>query len=469
MKADTMATPPATDIAPTPRFALGQSIGLSAFVWGYPLIESMRTCRLQTMDSIDRPVAWRADIDRLQHVRRASTADDRDVVTPANDLLYSTGWFNLANGPRLLKMPSRRHHGGRYFVLALYDAWTNNFANPGSASSDADGETIMLVGPGTAREPAWPHDLRIVTAPTDLVWMIGRIVVGDSDGDAARALQDDIHLSCPEGTDRGALPYGVAHWIGAPEDTMAALAERPHEADAIAAAFFSNLCQCLASTTVPAADAGMAHWFTRGKLVPGKAFDWSWIDAPLRAGLVRGLQDGAALLESGSRSHLARPWAASYALGRYGSDYLTRALTAYKGLGGLASDEAVYAMGDFDSDKAKLDGHKRYLMRFEAGDLPPVDAFWSITLYAADRFLYPNDFQRFSIGDRTSGLRHDPDGGLTLQIGHAAPADRSNWLPAPNGNFYLILRMYRPRPEARSWRIPPLQNTPAPELMRNPT
>ena len=145
---------------------------------------------------------------------------------------------------------------------------------------------------------------------------------------------------------------------------MAALAERPHEADAIAAAFFSNLCQCLASTTVPAADAGMAHWFTRGKLVPGKAFDWSWIDAPLRAGLVRGLQDGAALLESGSRSHLARPWAASYALGRYGSDYLTRALTAYKGLGGLASDEAVYAMGDFDSDKAKLDRHKRYLMRF---------------------------------------------------------------------------------------------------------
>ena len=104
-------------------------------------------------------------------------------------------------------------------------------------------------------------------------------------------------------------------------------------------------------------------------------------------------------------------------------------------------------------------------MRFEAGDLPPVDAFWSITLYAADRFLYPNDFQRFSIGDRTSGLRHDPDGGLTLQIGHAAPADRSNWLPAPNGNFYLILRMYRPRPEARSWRIPPLQNTPAPEQM----
>jgi hypothetical protein len=459
MTSDTTATPAATEVAPNPRFALGQSIGLSAFVWGYPLVESMRTCRLQTMDGDNRVVAWRADIDRLQHVRRAAAADDRDVVTPANDLLYSTGWFNLANGPRLLQVPSSRRHGGRYFVLALYDAWTNNFANPGVGSSDAEGETIVLVGPGTPRTPAWPEGMRVVTAPTDLVWMIGRVVVGDTDGDAAQALQDDILLSCPEGTDSGTRPDGVEHWIGALEDTMAALAERPHEADAIAAAFFGNLCRCLASTTVPAADAGLAHWFTRGKLMPGKTFDWLFIDPPLRDGLVQGLKDGAALIESGSRSHMAKPWAASFALGRYGSDYLTRALTAYKGLGGLASDEAVYAMGDFDAGKNKLYGHQHYLMRFEPGDLPPVDAFWSITLYTADRFLYPNDFQRFSIGDRTSGLRHDPDGGLTLQIGHVAPADRSNWLPAPEGNFYLILRMYRPRAEARSWRIPPLQNT----------
>lgn len=452
-----------------PRFALGQSIGLSAFIWAYPLIESMRTCRLQTTEGGDRAVAWRADIDRLQHVRRAATADDRDVVTPANDLLYTTGWFNLANGPRLLQVPSSRRHGGRYFVLALYDVWTNNFANPGSADSDADGETIVLVGPGTPREPGWPSHLRVVTSPTDLVWMIGRVVVGDTDGDAAQALQDDIRLHCPAGTDSGTRPYGVEHWIGAPDDTMAALAARPQDADAIAAAFFGNLCQCLASTTIPQADAGLAHWFTRGKLIPGKAFDWQWIDAPLRAGLVRGLQDGAALLESGSRSHTAKPWAASFALGRYGNDYLTRALTAYKGLGGLASDEAVYAMSDFDAAKSKLDGHNQYQIRFESGDLPPVDAFWSITLYAADRFLYPNDLQRFSIGDRTAGLRHDPDGGLTLQIGHAAPTDRSNWLPAPNGNFYLVLRMYRPRADARGWRIPPLQRTNHIDPMQDPT
>ncbi len=459
----TMATtqaPARGERTPDSRHALGQAIGLSAFVWGYPLVETMRTCRLQTMSAHGDTVAWRADIDRLQHVRRASNAADRDVVTPANDLLYTTGWINLAHGPRLLHVPSARRHGGRYFVLALYDAWTNNFANPGLRNSDPDGETVLLVGPGTPRQPDWPAHARVIHAPTDLTWLIARVVVGDateSDGAAARALQDDIRLECLPGTDRGTRPDAVQNWIGAPEDTMAALAERPADAEAIAAAFYANLCQCLASTTVPDADAGLAQWFTRGKLVAGRHFDWSLLDPSLRAGLLRGLLDGAGVLASGSRSQHARPWAAQFALGRYGSDYMTRALTAYKGLGGLASDEAIYAMGDFDADGNMLDGRHRYLMRFEPGDPPPVDAFWSITLYAADRFLYPNDFERFSIGDRTPGLRHDPDGGLTLQVGHDAPRDRSNWLPAPAGNFYLILRMYGPHADARSWRIPALR------------
>lgn len=451
--------------APTPtadpRHALGQSIGLAAFVWGYPLVESVRTCRLQTMDHAGVHIAWRADIDRLQHVRRAAVASDRDVVTPANDLLYTTGWFNLANGPLLLKVPSPQRHGGRYFVLALYDAWTNNFANPGSRSTDTQGESILLVGPGTPQQPPGPDADRVITSPTDLVWMIGRVVVGDDDSRAAQAVQDDIELICPDGFDTRKQPDAVADWIGAPTDTMAALAQGTEDPEAIAAAFYGNLCQCLAGTTVPAADAGLVQWFSRARLVPGRHFDWQFLDAPLRAGLLQGLRDGAALLESGSRSRSAKPWAASFAVGRYGSDYLTRALTAYKGLGGLASDEAVYAMGDFDSDKQKLDGRHHYLMHFDANDLPPVDAFWSITLYAQDRFLYPNAIDRYSIGDRTRGLRMDPDGGLTIHVSHRPPADTANWLPAPDGGFYLIMRLYAPRPETRNWRIPPLQRSAA--------
>lgn len=226
----TSTPPPATDAAsdPNPRFALGQSIGLTAFVWGYPLVESMRTCRLQTMDAENATAAWRADIDRLQHMRRAATDADRDVVTPANDLLYTTGWINLTNSPRLLHVPASARHDRRYFVLALYDAWTNNFANPGLRASDPAGETVLLVGPNTPLDPAWPAATRTITAPTDLVWMIARIMVGDeADALPARALQDDIRLECPSGTDQGIRPHAVEQWFGPAEDTMAALAQRP--------------------------------------------------------------------------------------------------------------------------------------------------------------------------------------------------------------------------------------------------
>jgi hypothetical protein len=430
-------------------------------VWGYPLVETMRTCRLQTLAREDEAVSWRAAIDRLHHEQRPSTPDDRDVVTPANDLLYTTGWINLANGPRLLHVPASQRHGGRYFVLALYDAWTTNFENPGLRTSPPHGETVLLVGPDTPPDQILPPATRVVRSPSNLVWMIARVVVGGAD-DLARgqALQSDIRMECPAGTDQGGLPASVEHWIGAPQDTMAALLERPADADAIAGAFFTNLCQCLADAPPPPADTGMADWFTRAKIVPGKVFDWAWLDAPLRDGLCQGLQDAAALMVGASRSHVARPWAAHFGLGRYGTAYLTRALTAYKGLGALDSAEAVYAMGDFDAAKRALHGSTRYLMRFEPGDRPPVDAFWSITLYDADRFLYPNALARYSIGDRTPGLQTDPDGGLTLQVSHRAPADTANWLPAPAGSFYLILRMYCPRAEARTWRIPALQPIP---------
>lgn len=458
MSALTPAPDELTSLRSTPRFALGQSVGLAAFVWGYPLVETLRTCALQTGARDGDGVAWGSEIDRLQHVQRAATAADRDVVTPANDLLYTTAWINLANGPRRLHVPASAEHQGRYFVLALYDAWTNNFENPGLRISPAHGETVLLVGPGYVAQGADLPDMRVVRAPTDLVWLIGRIVVGDDHDHApAQRLQSCIRLECPAGSDSGGLPLAVQQWVGPTQDSIAALEQRPADAPEIAAAFFTNLCHGLADAAPPAADEGLAHWFTRAKLVAGTAFDWAWLDPALRAGLQQGLLDGAALVVSGSRSHVARPWAASFALGRYGSNYLVRALTAYKGLGALDSREAVYAMGDFDADKQPLHGEHGYQLRFEPGDLPPVDAFWSITMYDADRFLVPNPLQRYSIGDRTSGLQPDPDGGLTLLLGHAQPDDIRNWLPAPAGAFYVILRMYCPREEVRSWRIPPLQ------------
>ena len=437
-----------------PRTALGQSVGFSAFTWGYPLVETLRTCRLQTVGD---GASWRSPVDRLHHSLRVSTDADRDVVTPANDLLYTTAWIHLGDGPRQLRVPGKARHPGRYFVLALYDAWTNNFANPGFRESPDEGETVVLVGPDTPPEAPLPPG-RVLRAPTNLVWMIGRVLAGAGDDVlAARALQAEITLAAASGTDHGRLPAGVQHWVDAPQDTMAALLARPDDARAIAAAFFTNLCRGLADQAVPAADAGMAAWFMRAGLVPSSQFEFSQLPEPTQSGLVQGLVSAAEWIEQASRSRRAKPWAVNFGIGRYGSEYLVRALTAYKGLGALAGEEAVYAMCDFDAERQGLDGRQRYVMRFAPGELPPVDGFWSITMYDADRFLYPNAFGRHSIGDRTAGLKRDADGGLSLVIGHEAPADMGNWLPAPAGPCYVVLRLYVPRPEARTWAIPPLE------------
>ena len=123
----------------------------------------------------------------------------------------------------------------------------------------------------------------------------------------------------------------------------------------------------------------------------------------------------------------------------------------------LFADEALYAMAHFDADCQPLNGAGDYTLRFEAHELPPARAFWSVTLYDADRFLFANPLRRHALGDRSPEMQYGADGSLTLYISATAPAQCSQWLPAPEGRFYLVLRLYHPTPGAMSWRIPPLK------------
>ncbi|RCW68760.1 DUF1254 domain-containing protein [Pseudorhodoferax soli] len=455
-----MHTPPSPAALAAARQAQARAIGLSAFVYGYPLVESFRTCRLQTSAAAagaDEGSDARVPIDRLHHSPRPSTDQDRDIVTPANDLLYSTGWIHLGDGPRLLTVPSSAAHRGRYFVLALYDAYTENFENLGPRNCAAVGETVLLVGPG-GQVPEALAGHRVLRCPTTLVWLIGRILAGDeADWPAARALQAGIGLAPAPGTLTGRRPRGVENWEGAPFDAMAACFEQGQPAAQVAPPFFANLCRALADAPGRTEDQGLVAWFGQAGLVAGGNLAWDGMDAPLRAGLVEGFAEGVALVAAAARSRRARPWVLASRAGRYGHDYLARALTAYIGLGALATDEALYGAGHFDSQGAPLDGRRRYTLRFAPDEMPPAEAFWSVTLYDADRFLYRNAARRHAIGDRTPGLQFDADGSLQIDFGHTPPPRTANWLPTPAGPFYLILRLYHPREGVRSWRIPALQ------------
>ena len=441
-------------IHPASAEALAPAVGQLAFLTGYPLVEIVRTCRLQTRNRQDP--ATRRDLNTLAHIRRPATAANRDVVTPANDLLYTSAWIHLTDGPQRLTVPSAQLHGDRYFVLALYDAWTENFQNLGAHNCAPEGETVLLLGPGQNAPPGCTD--RVVRCPTHLVWLIGRILVTDvGDLAAARALQDDIDLRPWVPDTPPTAPASVLHWFGEPQDTLAAYGEGRLPLDSLAEAFFTNLCRALAEQPPIEADRSLWRYAALVGIGPNPDFRWEALPPAVRAGLALGLGAAARLVTAVDGPRSPAPWSSGQTVGRYGQDHLARACTAYLGLGALAREEAVYASGRLDADLQPLDGHHRYTLHFDARALPPVQAFWSVTLYGADRFLHPNSLGRHAIGDRSRHLRHDPDGGLTLLIGHEAPADTSNWLPAPAGPFYLVLRLYRPTAALGIWPFPPLQ------------
>jgi hypothetical protein len=148
-------------------------------------------------------------------------------------------------------------------------------------------------------------------------------------------------------------------------------------------------------------------------------------------------------------------------IGAYGTNYLGRAIIATAALGANTPPETVYPLAVDDVDGRPLSGRHRYTIRFPRGQLPPANAFWSVTIYGKDRYLVPNPIDRYAIGDRTKGLRRGRDGSLTIYVQHARPrgAAAANWLPAPSGSFRLAMRIYEPRRSVLNgrWLPPPVQ------------
>lgn len=394
---------------------------IPAAVAGYPLLEALQTCRRQALGQ----GAGRAPLNAIAHSPRTWTHEDRDFNTPTVDLLYSNAWIDLRSGPVLLEIPAR----SRFFVVELLDAWTHNFLNLGPRNVPAAGARYALLGPEAAAADA-PAGTIAVRCPTALVWLLGRVIVdGEADLESARAVQAGFTLHGPA--------------VAAP---MASLA-RWQDGDDAALAFWSNLARALHDVP-PLPQQGAPFELLAAAQVQLPA-DGDL--ARLRPAVLQGLRcawhEAMALIEAHTHTASKAPWRFSTRLGRFGSDFMLRAATAWKGIGALSADEAVYAPADYDQHGEALDGRNAYRIRFADGGDLPADGFWSITLYGADRFLAANAIGRHALGSR-SGMQRDADGALTLHVGHQRPADAapSNWLPAPAGAFYLILRMYQPQP-----------------------
>jgi hypothetical protein len=230
------------------------------------------------------------------------------------------------------------------------------------------------------------------------------------------------------------------------------------------AGFFDELAQDLAADPPPARDACAIRAFAKAGIGAGKtpSTTLTGVDAQaLSAAGKAGRRVLAKLVEAfrQSPSRRSNGWSITPPdVARFGTDYLGRAVVAAIGLGANTVDKALYPTTNRDSAGRLLDGARVYKLRFRPRQQPPVLQFWSLTLYDQRILFHPNPLNRYAIGDRTSGLKRDADGGLTILVSHRDPggARRSNWLPAPAGRFSLYLRLYEPKRSAsdNAWKPP---------------
>lgn len=389
----------------------------NAVIETMPLFEmaSMRAANMARRHPVhgfagDNPASTLRWANQFTHTRRLLEPDDREVVTPNNDTLYTNAWLDLSEGPVVIDVPAM---GDRYWTLGFLDAWTNPWAYAGRRTTGGDRQRLFVHGPDWVGTP--PTGSQAIAAPGADVWIIGRILVNDEPGDLAQvhALQEQFRITRPGG---GEALARVDVWLAARE------------------------------TGVPEAKAYLRIVDRMMQRNPPPSLVTGW---PVSAeALATGLpQVYAELREQAQASHVGGGWSTAVTVKTsFGTDHLTRARVSRNWIGTLGIEEAMYIMAEVDAKGAPLDGRHRYQVRFPSDAGPQVDAFWSLTLYRkSDCLLVANQIRRYSIGDRTPGLQLDADGGLTIAIQAADPGPNTNWLPAPQEPFYLTLRLYQPR------------------------
>jgi hypothetical protein len=416
------------------------TLAADAFVYGYPLVYDLGEVGRIALHGLGAVPP--TPLNAFGHAR-ALAGPDEAFVSINNDTVYSLANIDASGGPVRLEVPDS---AGRYYVMQLVDAWTNNFAYVGHRATGTAAGTFLLVPPGWDGDA--PADATVIRLPTAVASIVGRWAVdGDDDLPAVHALQDALTLE-PTGPGAGLPTPGE----GVPDDL----------------AFWEELRVLMRAFPPAERDVAYQERFAPLGLLDEES-PYAMPGPALHRVLTEGLAAGRARLEEAIRGAgvaARNGWSLTYHAFDYNLDffevgalddpqwklpddpsrYLRRAAAARAGLWGNHGYEAAYAMVFVDGDGEPLDGARRYELRF-AQD-PPGAAFWSVTMYdARDFHLVRNPISRYSIGDRTRGLHRGADGSLTILLQRDepdTPAGRANWLPAPEGRFRPLMRVYEP-------------------------
>jgi hypothetical protein len=425
------------------------SLAAEAYVYGYPMVYTIEEQIKHAAGGHPgtRPVNVMGYTDAL-------LGPESDFVSPNNDTLYMSLDADVSGEPLVLHVPDAND---RYYVMQFVDAWTNNFAYIGRRATGTKEGFFLLAGPDWQGDV--PDGVTLVRAPTNIFHIVGRYAVsGEEDVPAARALMQDTWVTplsrYPEPPDDSGRKHG--DWDLAPwnRDVGKDLA------------WWEKFRAWSQLFPPPAAERDYIRKFEPLGLL---AEDSPYVDPDpeLAQVLKAGQKAGQEFIEANSKAggepvngwsmitHIFDYNLDSFAVGTVDSPqwkigdrakaHVLRAVAARVGLWGNHAYEAAYAMLWDDEHGEKLNSAQRYVLHFD--ETPPVEAFWSLTMYDAHKFyLVANPINRYSIGDRTPGIKYNDDGSLDFYLQHDSPGPdkESNWLPAPEGNFRPTLRMYQP-------------------------
>ncbi len=437
-----VSTVPKSQTSSVPA-ASAATLAADAYIWGSPLVISMRT-----VQSFARVIG----VNHLAAQPALSDPTSRLIVAPNVDTLYSVAVLDLRDGPLVLTVPAIHD---RYYVYQFLDMYTESFAYVGTRATGGAAGSWVIAAPG------WPGTApagdQVIKASTPIVFLLGRFLVsGPADVAAAHRVMKAVQLGplVPAASaGSGAEPAPAA--LGPPVGT-------PQSVSGVGAAFFNELGDDLSvnpPTSIPD-KAALARFAAIGVGLGRHPADAT--DPAKEAMLAQGVSSAAAQIRAANASTAndVNGWETNLQLGQYGDDFLLRAEVAQGGWGANIPVEAVYLRSARDAEGRRYSGANRYVLHFASGSLPPARAFWSVTLYGPDLFLVENAEHRYAIGDRTPNLTRNTDGSLDIYIQHDPPAGHeSNWLPAPAGAFNLIARIYLPEASVLdgSYRFPAVQ------------
>lgn len=434
-----------------------KNIAKDAYIYAFPMVDAYRILYSYFVDT--KNPEFKAGFNQIKSIARVFTPDDKAVQTPNSDTPYSMVGLDLRAEPMVLTLPAIDEK--RYFSVQLIDLYTHNFAYLGSRTTGNAGGNYLIAGPnwnGTK-----PEGIKeVIKSETELVLGVYRTqLFNPADLDNVKKIQKGYELK----------PLSQFEGKASPKSAPAiefikpvTLSEDSHSLEV-----FSVLNFLLEFCPVVESEKDLMTRFAKAGIAPGAKFDSDNLPKEIRGAMESGIEEAWQTYENFKHNEIDKGKVTSgdiFGTREYlKNNYLYRMAAAKLGIFGNSKMEAMYPIFATDVDGEKLDASKhKYAIRFEKGDLPPVKAFWSLTMYELpSSLLVGNALNRYLINSpMLPDLKLADDGSLTLYMQQEKPQDTdriANWLPAPDGPFMAVLRLYWPEETATSgqWKVPALK------------